>query len=312
MRRLLVALVALALLAVGHVARAPRVQAQVGLGPPMIRGAWTPNSDPGLFTWLRPDLGLPGASNGSAFATWYDQSPWQLTYSQTVGADQYTYVASDSKFNGRPSVASSAYAITMCSQTITQINLPIVIHMAWYTSSVASTQYNAMSVQYGTGTAAGFGQNGGNFFMYSGAVLNSSATISANTPYYTTVVFNGANSYYYVNGTANAVISNVNAGSHYIYNYPMCLGANGTSHSVIGHIAEMIAYSGTYATTTVAIEHVYQYWNALYRTALSLADEQAPDWRLALLDLPRAPVRESLVGWPYSINGNVKRLMVSE
>jgi hypothetical protein len=210
-----------------------------GGGADQIQTSITPPQIPGLIMWLRADMGIPGASNGSKFSTWNDQSPIGLVFSQSTSANQFVWNSSDASFGGKPSITSVAASAMRSTTQITQ-NQPFTMYYVFYTTSPSTEQFLLSNsvLQHILYVSQ--------YYNYCGAALQAGATDT--NPHVICMIVNGTSSAIYVDNSQAAIITGTAGTSNFISEY-LYLGFTGvTTFNLIGNQAEQIMYLGSHTT----------------------------------------------------------------
>ena len=208
--------------------------------PPIYYGAqagnvWSPGMLPGLFMWLRADIGT--VSNGSGVTNWRDLSGAGNSVSGQAGVLN----AADPQYNNQATIAfvnASANrlnigSITGCTgQPMTSI---IVGH-----SSNSATEGTFQNGTSATMSAGFFSDTTGNIYMSPGTQADTN--VSGLKPCIMAMIGNGANSMGFVNNSQTPVVT-WNGGTNSFNGQGMQIGAGGVA-ALDGKIAEVICCNG--------------------------------------------------------------------
>ena len=217
----------------------------------------SPLALPACVTWLRADLGIPGATNGAKFSTWNDQSPSAYVYSQATGTNQYTWNASDSLLGGMPSVTGAGLG-QMLSTTTYSFAAPVTTYLVYYTTSPSTVQYLESvpgSWKLETSTLE--------YAAYNGTYLFSSVCLNL-LPHIVCVVWNGASSAIYHDNSSNALASGTTGTGTWVS--PLYLGY-AAGGSLIGNQAEFIMFYQAHGALQRA--QIFSYAGSRYSQAWS-------------------------------------------
>lgn len=224
------------------------------LGP----GPFLPDGLANLAGWWRSDQGITIATGVSQ---WNDISGAGNNLVQATGAQQPSYTASDSNYNGQPTLGFTAGSSTRMAAAGVNIAQPAT----WYvvgqaltaTGGFTDSTAHAMSIfQDATATFLG---------LYAGTAISASSGAQTRVPSVMCGVFNGAASFGYVNSSSSPVLSNVNPGASQCN--PLTIGGTTFTNPITGKIAEIIVYTG--AHTSAQIAQVFAYLGARYGIAAS-------------------------------------------
>lgn len=228
---------------------------------PIVDGLVSPRSrGNNLLLWVYGEAGV--TQTGNLISLWADQS--QQTYANrdytAAGGFRPTYTAADSEFNNRGTATFNGTGNWMANAG------------AWgtlptqpYTIYIAGKSTGSAGVFFGSGGASNRSDvDVQTSFAHAYAGSNLTTTTLVTSPCIITVVFNGASSAIYVNGSLTAVVSG-DVGAQSI-SQTYLGGNNGGGNLLTGKIAsvvitrgadtprqraEMVKYLGTYYGITV-------------------------------------------------------------
>jgi hypothetical protein len=291
MRRLFALLPLLALLVFGHaIGHTSVAYAQAGVARSPPPAAFSPTSISGLVLWMRPDAAnIPGAANGSKFSAWNALAG--PAFSQATSGDQFVWNSSDTNFGGMPTV-TTANGENMTSNSAIALSQPYTGY--WVFKENSASAENVLS---GSGGISSNFQADVSYFLQGGANINGGTTTTS--PTVACGVLSGSTtSAIYINNSQTAVVTGSTgtgalSGTYY-------LGYPALTLTLAGQYAEHLLFSGMHTAAQRA--QMFAYFGRRYGLAVSANDNGTPDWRLALLDLPRAGARQLLVGWPFPAN----------
>jgi hypothetical protein len=221
----------------------------------------------------------------AVLSSWTDLSANAVVFTPATVA--FAWNASDATFGGQASVTGISTNSMLAGATTTQIQ-PLSVYVVFMLSAVnaqqnfvwtSPTEINILNT--------GYAPYAGSYSPVGTPDTGAHAWLS---------VLNGAGaSQVWVDSSTTALSTALSIGSSG-WGAPLRLG--NTSAGFAGNVAEIFAFSGVQTSGQRAL--MFRYIHARY--GLTVADnDNATDWRLALLDLPRAPVNDVLVGWPYAL-----------
>ena len=193
--------------------------------------------------WWQSDLGV--TQSGGTVSAWADQSTSGNNLAAS-GATKPAYTATDTDYNGLPSLSFTAASNTVITKA-SFVNAPSQPYSMIVVAKnvVGGTLIQSGSIACGLDASGG----GGTFGYYAGTNVNTSHS-GANSPFVFCVVFNGASSKAYLNSSASTIATgnpNTNACSGLIQ-----LGAGGLDGSMTGTIAAAGVYSSALTQDQVA------------------------------------------------------------
>lgn len=223
--------------------------------------SFLPTALSGLKLWLRADLGI--SLNGSNVSAWADQSGTGNNVTQGTGANQPAYVTN--AIGGRPAIQTSgsqnlANALNIVSQ-------PDTVFFVGFAQSITGSTQAAFDGNSAVATSRQVFQVAATTTArdYAGTAVDTdvSAIVGASLANVTLVhtsVFNGASSFFRLNGvlykSANPNTGNLDAG------IVLGMGGPGGGGTWGGYLAEYIVYSG--ARSAAEIQAVERYLGARY------------------------------------------------
>lgn len=209
--------------------------------------AFNPSTISGLRLWLKSDTGVlnssdAAASNGQGVKTWQDQSGNGYHLSQSTAGLRPIYTTATT-FNGYPLISFDGTDDYLITTTGTIQTSPGTTFMVW--RNLNSAVDSSIIISGGSANGQLFFENGDvvanttvNMLMGAGANVNNQV-YTYGTTYYTTLIYNGANSFHRRSGTsvgaANAGTSTANG---------ISIGALRTGGDPFqGFIAEILVYN---------------------------------------------------------------------
>jgi hypothetical protein len=211
----------------------------------------------GLLAWWKSDAGVLNPSNAGAghsdhVKTWQDQSGNSRSLEQNTGANRPTY--NTSSFS-RPVIEFDELGPDFLITSTTQPSdtVPYTIFLTW----APRTGVNNASIVFNTnqaGVGSFFLEDAGTdtFYLNAGAsVLGSAYTL--NSFAYSAIVFNGASSKHYKNGT---LIGTDNPGTRALAGF--CLGAYITGGDPTHmYVSECLIFNSELSAGDLANMHSY-------------------------------------------------------
>lgn len=213
----------------------------IRLGPGLSpRPPFTPPSISGCKLWLRADRGITLVSGN--VSAWADQSGNGNNVSQATAGLRPPYVASDSNFNGRPSLTFSGVLGTYLAASGFSISQPDTIVLVGLGNPLSPATGTPFFYDGSSSRQALFNATGAQWYAYAGAsLISSSSTIS---PAIFSCIFNGASSAVRVNGVSTAGAAGANA------LIGLVLGADTAfAGNLVGSIVEVAIYNRALGTT---------------------------------------------------------------
>jgi len=215
-----------------------------------------------LLIWQRADMGI--TLSGSNVSGWADQSGNGYNLTQGTPARRPVYNSTDAAYGSQATIQCAAsavqYMVNSGAPSSAQPFTTIIVGES--TSGAGQQQFFGDG---GTNTTGPF-WTGSAWAYYAGVASVVSSNVSR-APHVFAVVFNGASSALYIDGSQTA-IANGSAGANGFGSAPpLIVGSDGVAEHLNGKIAEFLVYSA--ALTPSQRKSIFTYLGARYGIAVS-------------------------------------------
>lgn len=252
----------------------------------------------GAFAWFSADN---VTNSGTAVSAWLDKTGYGRHVTQSVTNSQPYLSSSDISYNDRPVLYfDGGDNLDLTANASFNLTQPFTAYLvgevdkdaAQYATYFDSVTTNRAIYRIDTTITASN--------IYAGSTFNPTGSIDRNSKKVSCVVFNTANSKYYVSGASGPeLIGSGNVGTDYLGRLRVGYGYN--AYPFTGKIAELIFFTGSHDTSTITT--VMDYLDDKYWTPSDIPDMHA--WWSA-----RAAVtRDGLVTQLTDLSGRERHLI---